>query len=107
MIRRGGDYLLFYSANYWGTANYAIGYAVCRSPLGPCTRSEQGAVFRASPPRFGAGGQEFFTDAGGTLMMAYHAWVDGEIGYPNPRRLYLARVGFLNGHPSITPFDVR
>ena len=107
MVRHGADYLLFYSGNIWSTPNYAIGYAVCRSPIGPCTRPEHDAVFRATPAEFGAGGQDFFTDPDGSLMMAYHAWVDGEIGYPNPRRLYLARVDFLDGHPSIVPYDVK
>ncbi len=37
MVMAGARYYLFYGANHWDTAGAAIGYAVCSSPLGPCT----------------------------------------------------------------------
>ena len=33
-----GQIILFYSANAWATADYAIGYATCEAPTGPCTK---------------------------------------------------------------------
>ncbi len=39
MVRDGSSYYLFYSGGQWNTANYAIGYAVCTSPSGPCTKA--------------------------------------------------------------------
>ena len=36
MVAVNGRYLLFYSGNDWGTANYGVGVAICAAPLGPC-----------------------------------------------------------------------
>src|SRR6185437_6486072 len=36
MLADGARFLLFFSANRFDTANYAVGYATCVSPLGPC-----------------------------------------------------------------------
>ena len=38
MVRWNGKLYVFYSANEWVSANYAIGYAECASVLGPCTK---------------------------------------------------------------------
>jgi beta-xylosidase len=99
MVKRNGRYYLFYSGNQWESAHYAIGYAVCSSPLGPCTKSP--GPWLASNSRVqGPGGQEFFTDPSGRLWMAFHAWVNGRIGYPfGGRTLYVLPVQFVNGAP--------
>jgi GH43 family beta-xylosidase len=39
MWRRDGDYYLFYSANAFYNKSYAVGYATCEGPLGPCHKA--------------------------------------------------------------------
>jgi beta-xylosidase len=103
MVRVDGRYYLFYSANRWESPNYAIGYAIGRSPLGPFTKiTRRGPWFASSGGSAGPGGQEFFTDAGGGLRMAYHAWTPGTVGYDagGARSVRIARVGFSHGVPT-------
>ena len=38
MLFWSGQYYLFYSANNWNTASYAIGVALCQGPTGPCSK---------------------------------------------------------------------
>ncbi len=98
MVIAGGRYLLFYSANAWDTADYAVGYATCESITGPCTKSDgpwmDSTVFAKGP-----GGQEFFAKDG-LVWMVYHGWERGQIGYPTgERRLYLDIVEVRDGAP--------
>ena len=53
---------------------------------------------------YGPGGQEFFTDAEGQLLMAFHAWVGGHVGYAGGgmRALWLAKVSFAPGPTPLT-----
>jgi hypothetical protein len=61
-------------------------------------------AFGGSGTIAGPGGQEFFTDAGGQLWMAYHAYTEPNVGYPNSRRLHLMRVAFdPAGAPVLNP----
>jgi beta-xylosidase len=103
MIGHDGRYYLFYSGNEWNSRSYAIGYAVCASPLGPCTKPVNGALFGSFASVIGPGGQELFADAGGGLWMAYHAFTEPNVGYPNSRRLHLAPVDLTTGAPVVRP----
>ncbi|MEA2973486.1 MAG: hypothetical protein QOG82_1944 [Actinomycetota bacterium] len=102
MVRVGRRYYLFYSANWWESSRYSVGYATSRSPTGPfrkVTRSRP--WFRSGVVAGGPGGQEFFTDADGALHMAYHGWTPDSVGYGGggARSLRIARVGFVGGRP--------
>jgi beta-xylosidase len=103
MIRRGDAYYLFYSANWYGSSAYAIGYAVCTTPTSGCRKMSDAAPLVASAdPILGPGGQELFTDADGALWMAYHAWTAPHTSYRagGARRLRLARIDFgADGQP--------
>jgi len=102
MVRVDGTYHLFYSANWWESSRYAIGYATSDAPLGPFAKvTRRRAWVAATRHAAGPGGQEFFTDADGQLWMAYHAWVGRSVGYATGggRCLWLSRVGFVKGRP--------
>jgi beta-xylosidase len=105
LILVDGTYFLFYSANWWSSADYAIGYARGNSPLGPYTKvTTSGPWFAADSDAAGPGGQEFFTDSTGSVRMAYHGWQPGQVGYPGgARTLRLATVTFPNGTPTVAP----
>ena len=103
LIQVDGTYFLFYSANWWSSADYAIGYATGGSPLGPYTKATtSGPWFTADSEVAGPGGQEFFTDAAGSVHMAYHGWQQGRVGYPGgARTMRLATVTFPNATPTV------
>jgi beta-xylosidase len=99
MTMAGGRYYLFYSGNQWQGANYAIGYAVCASPSGPCVKAP-GPWLASGVGVDGPGGPEFFTDPSGQLWMSLHAWVAGQVGYPaGARDLFVLKLSFPNGVP--------
>jgi len=103
MVKAAGKYYLFYSANWWESANYAIGYAECQGPLGPCEkRTTDRPLVASSSGALGPGGQEFVTDEKGQLWMAYHAWSQPTVGYANggARSLHMTPVSFENGIPT-------
>ena len=97
-----GRYYLFYSANDWAGPNYAVGYAVCDSPLGPCTKAP-GPWLASTDKAQGPGGQEVFTDEQGQFWLVLHAWVGGKVGYPQgARNLFVLQLDFVNGVPVAT-----
>jgi beta-xylosidase len=99
LVFAGGRSYVFYSGGHWQTASYAIGYAVCGSALGPCAKAP-GPWLASSLDVQGPGSPDFFTDPSGRLWMSLHAWVHGNIGYPNGARdLFVLPIGFVNGAP--------
>lgn len=100
MVVHDGKYYLIYSGNWWESRNYAVGYAVCETPLGPCVKPQNEPVLASAGRHVGPGGASFFRDASNNLWVAYHAWREPYVGYPaGMRRLYLARVDFEAGKP--------
>jgi hypothetical protein len=101
MIYSGGEYLLFYSASAYTSSSYAIGYATCSGPLGPCTNRSTTPLLASQPGMSGPGGPSVFSDAQGNLWMAFHAWLPGLVGYPHSRALFLRPLAVQNGIPTI------
>jgi beta-xylosidase len=101
LVLAGGTYHLFYSANWWNTDGYAIGYAISANVLGPYTKvTTAGPWFASDDAVAGPGGQEWFTDSTGKWHMAYHGWAPSAVGYPSgARSLRLASVSFDGGIP--------
>ena len=103
MVTSGGRYFLFYSGNSWNSANYAIGVATCTGPLGPCTEPVSKPILAGTPAVGGPGGEDVFTDTTGAYWIAFHAWTDGAVGYPNSRDLYLRKLDLSGAVPVIEP----
>ena len=82
MMKYRANYYLFYSANWWESSSYGIGYAVCTTPIGPCTKKTiAGPLAGSTGDVLGPGGQEMFTDHAGKHWVAYHAWSAPIVGY--------------------------
>jgi Glycosyl hydrolases family 43 len=81
MIRWRHQYWLVYSANAWRSADYATGYARCRTVLGPCDKSPNHLLARAEL-ELGPGGASAFRGPAGELLVAYHAWTWPDADYP-------------------------
>lgn len=98
-----GAYYLFYSANNWNSASYALGVASCAGPLGPCNKPLGGPIYASQTNLSGPGGPSVFADANGQPWIAFHAWLPQAVGYPNARLLFLRRLGFSGGVPQVEP----
>ena len=103
LVLSGGQYLLFYSANNWETSSYAVGYATCTGPLGPCTDASPQPLVASGPQFAGPGGPSVFADPKGNLWMAFHGWLPGKWGYPNSRLLFVRPMTITGGVPQLDP----
>jgi hypothetical protein len=103
MIRIAGRDYLFYSGNRWTTAAYAEGVAVCDGPAGPCRRIESGPVLTSEGRLAGPGGGAAFVTPTGEVWLAFHAFTDPDVGYPNSRTLHFATVRIVGGVPIVSP----
>jgi len=86
MVQLGGHWLLFFSGGPWQTSAYAIAYAYCQGPVGPCADPNAAPVFGSAGAVAGPGAPSIFTDTTGTLWMSYNAWTAGNVGYPGGAR---------------------
>jgi beta-xylosidase len=97
VVLRDGTYVLFYSANDYGSDAYAMGYATATAVTGPYVdRSEQPWVDTEGDAA-GPGGQAVLT-LDDEQWLVYHAWEPGEEGYPEGRRgMWLDRLTWAEG----------
>ena len=105
MIEIDGTHHLFYSANRWDSADYAVGHAMCSSVTGPCTKDSvpwlSSQTLGSSEGVLGPGGLEVvdlahpFAD-----LVVYHAWTGGAVGYETSvRALFAEPIVWANGEP--------
>jgi hypothetical protein len=73
ILKHGGKYYLFYSANGYGSSAYAIGYAVSDSLTGPYTKPP-GPWVGTVGDVIGPGGESFTVGPDGNTWMLYHSW---------------------------------
>ncbi|HEV8045405.1 MAG TPA: glycoside hydrolase family 43 protein, partial [Rubrobacter sp.] len=106
---RDGEYYLFYSANAYYNESYAVGYARCEGPLGPCEKTPENPILRTGEGAVGPGHVAVIEDGTGQTWVAYHAWPPDAVGsvYPG-RTLRLDRLTWKRGKPTIEgPTDAR
>lgn len=111
MTTLGGGYQLFYSANDYGwqptqrLSLYAIGYADCRGPLGPCVdaprpllTSRMGAAGCISGP-----GHQSIFNAGSRSFITYHGWetTSGCRKAADRRLMYVSPLIWSGGKPEV------
>jgi beta-xylosidase len=104
LIHSGRSYLLVYSGGWWESADYAIGYATCDTPLGPCTKATvDGPLLASGGDQAGPGGACLVTGPAGDQWLAYHAWTPGAIGYDHggTRSLRFASLESPDGRPVV------
>ncbi len=107
MLRANDSYWLFYAGNRWETASYAIGYARCSTPLGPCIKDGSGPLVTSTGAMAGPGSPDFMTAPDGTLLLTFHAWTAGRVGYPDgARSLWALPLTFVADRPTV-PGSVR
>lgn len=76
MFKRDGAYYLFYSANAYDKSDYAVGYARCAGPLGPCRDASTQPLLKtpAQPVGWFGPGHQSLLQLPGRTVIAYHAW---------------------------------
>jgi beta-xylosidase len=117
MVRAPTGYALFYSGGFFGwnpdeggLSPYAMGYASCSSPLGPCTPSPANPLLHSFKDRdagciSGPGHQSIFS-AAGRMFLSFHAWAATSACRKAPddaRYLYVAPLFWKNGQPTLGP----
>lgn len=107
VIKYGGTYYLFYTANDFRNPEYAVGYATASSPIGPWTRYAGNPVLRRAGglPGTGAGGAIRTSD--GQHLLFYHAHSTDEAVLP--RRSVYSSFEFVpsgaTGEPAIVQVE--
>ena len=117
MVKSPTGYDLFYSGGFFGwnpeeggLSPYAMGYATCSSPLGPCTPSKSNPLLHSFNDKeagciSGPGHQSIFTAAGRTFI-SFHAWAATATCRKAPadaRYLYVAPLFWKDGQPTLGP----
>lgn len=116
MVLTPDGHTLFYSAGFFGwdqrqrLSPYAMGYASCKGPLGPCAEAKTNPILHSYSDPGGAGclsgpgHQSIFKAANGTFI-AFHAWAATRSCRPHrdARYLYVAPFGWEDGRPIIAP----
>ena len=111
VIKHDGKYYLTYSANYFGSKYYAVGYAVSDSPLGTYKKPDNLPIMGIDPNEdsnwsyFDGTGHAMFLPIGDELYVVYHTLMPEKDGF---RHFTIDSVGFredgtlyING-PTVT-----
>lgn len=116
MVRSPVGYELFFSGGFFGwnpeeggLSPYAMGYASCTGPLGPCTAARDNPILHSFSDReagclSGPGHQSIF-QVGSRMFMSFHAWqaTSGCRKQDDRRQLYIAPIFWKDGKPQIAP----
>jgi beta-xylosidase len=92
-----GRRFLFFSAEAYDGEAYAVGYATCAGPLGPCEDAPENPILKTACDARGPGHQALVHDGGGGTWIAYHAW-DATF---ERRALWLDRIHWEDGKPVV------
>ena len=98
-----GRFVMFYSANAYASADYAVGIATASSPMGPF-KKQPDPVLVSNEVAAGPGHCALF-ERDGKVWMVYHAWAPDAIGSDFPgRTMWLSEVTFGPGESvSVVP----
>jgi beta-xylosidase len=90
MLVHQGTHTLLYSAADYASTSYAVGYASCTGPLGPCTDRSEQPLLASTDQAAGPGHCFPLSMPNGDTWLIYHAWKPDGIGsvYPG-RQLWL------------------
>jgi beta-xylosidase len=98
MVERNGKFHLFYSGNAFDQATYAVGHALCESPIGPCVKTGD-PILSSSSDASGPGHNMVLGD-----WFVYHAWDPAQVGTdPKGRTMWLSRLTWEGDTPVVQP----
>ena len=114
MVRGPAGYTMFFSGGFFGwnpdeggLSPYAMGYANCTGPLGPCTEAPDNPILHSFKDKqagclSGPGHQSIF-QANGRTYISFHAWAATSrcTKLEDERYLYVAPLHWVNGKPAL------
>lgn len=105
MWLQDGKYTLFYSGNFFASDAYAVGYAACETPLGPCVEAEENPILASdvtdTPLVVGPGHQTVIRDEAGQTWLVYHVWQISGGMRTDSRLMWLDRLDWQDGRPVV------
>jgi len=98
MWKHDGRYYLFYSGGDYANDDYAVGYATCKGPLGPCTDAPENPILKTSCRAHGPGHNSLI-EVGDQTWIVYHAWLPNHRG--DKRVLWIDKLDWQDGKPVV------
>jgi beta-xylosidase len=98
MWKHGGRYYLFYSGGNYADDSYAVGYATCTGPFGPCKDAPENPILKTACRARGPG-HNALVEVGGQTWIVYHAWRPEHRG--DARVLWIDRLDWQDGKPVV------
>jgi xylan 1,4-beta-xylosidase len=104
VMKRDGLYYLFYSANDFRNIDYAVGYAIAKSPMGPWIKYDKNPILnRAIIGQNGTGHGDFFNGNSGKLYYVFHTHhTNSNVG---SRKTAIIKATFSKGNPTVMTMD--
>lgn len=100
VLKHGGLYYLFYTANDFRNPNYAVGYATSKHPLGPWIKYPDNPVFtKASIKHNGPGHGDFFVNKKQLYYVFHTHNNDSTVA---PRKTALVKARFTKNNKNLT-----
>ena len=72
LMKAGDRYLMTYSGNFFGGPDYAVGYAVGETPLGPFVKADENPILERYGDVTGTGHSCMLHSPEGQLLICYH-----------------------------------
>ena len=95
ILKHKGLYYLMYSANFYASRDYSVGYATGESPLGPFKKAAHNPILSSPNAEISGPGHNSVTTSpnGRELMIVYHVHTDPQ--HPSgDRQVCIDRMGF-------------
>jgi xylan 1,4-beta-xylosidase len=106
IIKHKDLYYFIYSANDFRNPDYAVGYAVSESPMGPWTKSPSNPIFDKSDAGInGPGHGDYFVDGRGNLKYVLHTHQSDQS--VSPRKTAVVDLEFKTAKDGIDVLDVK
>ena len=96
MWKHDGRYYLFYSGNDYASDGYAVGYATCTGPLGPCTDAPENPILATKCKAHGPG-HNALLEVDGQDWIVYHSWNAAR----TERQLWISKLDWQDGKPVV------
>ena len=105
MWKQGDKYYLFYSGNNYAGFEYAVGYATCDTPMGPCKDAPENPILKSrmdKPPLVVGPGHQTLIQAGEQTWIIYHVWEVLSSGMTGSNRfMFMDKINWQDGKPVV------
>jgi len=105
MWKHDNNYYLFFSGNNYAGFEYAVGYATCTSPTGPCQQAAENPILASrmtQKPLIVGPGHQTLVQVGDQTWIVYHVWEVLSSGMTSSNRyVYIDRLDWKDGKPVV------